>query len=175
MVGHGDQSETFLGSLVSGILADAKVSGYSPLRFDPTRVEVGFTIDVPLPEPDSLGRLRLVINDPPGGISQCLPDDVRLFHQRRESPVCFPGVLHQRVECQIDLRGVEIIYQPVMSAAENLTGKAQVTVSIQDSVLIVSRDLQIGMPICHPEDWPSLRALLLANRDERARTILFKR
>jgi hypothetical protein len=79
------------------------------------------------------------------------------------------------VECQIDLRGVEVVYQPSASAVENPTGRAQVEVSIQDSVLMVSRDLQINMPVCHAEDWPSLRALLLADRDERARTILLKR
>ncbi|MEW5702125.1 MAG: DUF3857 domain-containing protein [Candidatus Zixiibacteriota bacterium] len=175
MVGQDDQSTRFLGSLASSVLTDAKVTGFGPLRFDPQRVEIGFAVDVPLPEPDSLGRLRLGIGDPTGGVLQCLPDDVRLFHQRRESPVCLPSVMQQRVECRIDLHGLKVVYQPASSTVENSLGRSQITVNVQDSVLIISRELHLGVPICKAEDWPSLRAVLLADKNERGRTLLFKK
>ncbi len=174
MEGLAQETETYLGSVVSSLIKGAKVTGFNPSNFDRFRVIVGFQLELKSPAPDDLGRLRLVIGEPSSGILGRLPDDLRLFHRSRSSSLHLPCLMHQKVELRLGLKGMDLIYHPTNQEFENNAGSISVTTDQRDNRIIITRELKLTKTIYPPEEWGALRALLLAETHERSQTLLLK-
>ena len=174
MVGLAGEAKTFLNSVVSGLLDGAKVVGFNPSRLDRLGVVMGFELELKKPEPDDLGRLRLILEEPSGGIFDQLPDDVHLYHQERSSPVQMVSLMKQRVQLRLDLSGLDVVYCPSGHTMENDAGRFSVTVDRVEDCITITREIELTQSLYRPEEWPALRALLLADRHERNQTLLVK-
>lgn len=174
MVGLDGEAKTFLNSVVSGLLDGAKVVGFNPSRFDRLGVVMGFELELKKPEPDDLGRLRLVLEEPSGGIFDQLPDNVRLYHQERSSHVQMASLMKQRVQLGLDLSGLDVVYCPSGQTIENDAGRFSITVDRVEDRITITREIELTQSLYQPEEWLALRALLLADRHERNQTLLVK-
>ncbi|MCK4655671.1 MAG: DUF3858 domain-containing protein, partial [candidate division Zixibacteria bacterium] len=174
MRGLSDEAESYLGSLVSSIIGGADVANYNPSRFDIERVVVGFDLELEKPELDDADRILLLLGEPSDGIAGMLPDDVRLFHQQRNSPVRLPSKMSQKIEIRLEMKGLEAIYQPAVLMIDNGAGSLAVTVEADDDRITIVRKLVLMKSVYEAEEWPDLRALLLADQHERNQTLLLK-
>ena len=174
MEGLAGEAKACLGSVVSGVLEGAKVTGYNPSSFDRTGITVGFELELKKPEPDDLGRVSLIVGEPSGGISDKLPDNLRLFHQIRRSPVYLPCLMAQKVELRLDMKGLELVYHPSNSVKENSAGTFSLAVKETNNKLTIERQLNLAKTEYQSEDWADLWTLLLADRHEHSRTLLLK-
>jgi len=165
---------TFLGSVITGILDGAKVTAFNPSRFSRLGVEMGLEVELKKPESDDLGRLQLVIGEPSGGVFDQLPDNIRLYHKERSSPVRIASLMKQRVQLRLDLNGLDVVYYPFDQIIENDAGCFSITVGKAEDRITITRELELTRSIYQPEEWPALRALLLADRHERNQTLLVK-
>jgi hypothetical protein len=174
MVGLKKETKAYLGSVISGLIEGAQVKGYNLTRFDRLGVIVGFEFELDKPKPDDLDRLKFAIGEASGGITDRLPGDMRLFHQKRFSPVYLPGLMNRKVELKLNLKGSKIVYMPSDQTMENEAGKFNISVSREDDRIIVRRELNLAKTIYQPDEWPDLRKLLLADCHERNRTLFLK-
>jgi hypothetical protein len=174
MRGLSDEAESYLGSLVSSIIGGADVANYNPSRFDIERVVVGFDLELEKPELDDADRILLLLGEPSDGIAGMLPDDVRFFQQQRNSPVRLPSKMSQKIEIRLEMKGLEAIYQPAVLMIDNGAGSLAVTVEADDDRITIVRKLVLMKSVYEAEDWPDLRALLLADQHERNQTLLLK-
>jgi len=174
MEGLAGEAMTFLGSVITGILDGAKVTAFNPSRFSRLGVEMGLEVELKKPEPDDLGRLQLVIGEPSGGVFDQLPDNIRLYHKERSSPVRIASLMKQRVQLRLDLNGLDVVYYPFDQIIENDAGCFSITVGKAEDRITITRELELTRSIYQPEEWPALRALLLADRHERNQTLLVK-
>lgn len=174
LVGLKKEAKTYLEKVVSSLMEGAKVTDFNPSGFDRLRVIFGFELDLENPEPDDLGRLQLTTGEPSGGIFDHLPDDVRLFHQERSSPIYLPSLMSQKVELKLDLRGLDVVYFPIDRTIENNAGSFTCTATQEGGRIALARTLYLAKRVYRPEEWPLLRALLLADKHERSQTLLVK-
>ena len=174
MTGLANESKSYLGSVVSGLLKGAKITGYNLSNFDRLRVSVGFELELKKPEPDDFDRLELVLDEPSGGIFDNLPRNVHLYDQKRSSRVDIPFLMNQKIELKLDLEGLEVVYSPADKIIGNSAGIFSVTVDRKDERLVITRKLNLTKTTYQPEDWPALRELLLADKHQRNQSLLLK-
>ncbi len=174
MVGLAGEAKTFLNSVVTGLLDGVKVVDYTPSRFDRLGVVIGLELEMEKPEPDDQDRLRLVLAEPSGGIFDLLPHDVHLYDQERASPVRMASLMKQTIELSLDLSGLDVVYCPSSQTMENDAGRFSVTVDKVEDHITITREIELTQTLYQPEEWPELRALLLADSHERNRTLLVK-
>jgi len=174
MIGLNDETEKYLDSLVSSVLKDAKVTKFNPTLFNRREVVFGFSLELKCPEEDDYGRVPLKIGVPSGGISGRLPDDVHLYHQKRFSPIVFPGLMSQQVELKLNTEGIEIVLKPENRQIENQAGNFEITVLEKDDYIVINRRLSLIKTEFAPGEWPILKELLLADYHERNQDILLK-
>ncbi len=175
MLGVNDEAESFLGSLLSSILEGASVSGWGPVEFSPDRVVCAFSVDVAAGEPDGSGRTRLRVNPPDAGIMGALPNDVHLYVGHRDSPVVLPAALSQTVTLRLDPGDSKLVETPSPSSLTNAVGGFDLTVKRNgDGSVTLSRTLRLDHSRVEAGEWPDLRALLLAETNERSGTLLLR-
>ncbi|MCK4785877.1 MAG: DUF3857 domain-containing protein [Desulfobacteraceae bacterium] len=174
MVGLKKEAKTYLGTVVSSLIEGAEVTDFNPSGFDRSRVIFGFELELKKPEPDDLGRLQLTTGEPSGGIFDRLPDDVRLFHQERSSPIYLPCLMSQKIELKLDLKGLDVIYFPIDQTVENDAGSFACTATQEGGRIVLTRTLYLAKRVYRPEKWPLLRTLLLADQHDRNQTLLVK-
>ena len=175
MTGLRGETESHLASVAASVLSGSDVSEVGVLTLDEGETAAGFAFTIDTDEPDELGRTRIEIGDPTGGVVDALPGDVHTFGARRGSPVLLPGPMSETVTLRLRVGDLEIVRLPDETVVENETGRFALTVvESDDGWTEVSRELAIAAATIPPEQWPQLRALLLATAHERNRTILLE-
>jgi len=174
MAGLHGEALAHIGGVVSSVLPETDVDGYNPEVFSGSMVTAGFDLTAKPVEADDQGLMRIVIGDPAGGIIAGLPPDVRLYHERRDTPVLLPGNAMQRVKLRIKTGEREIVLMPEPRSIENAVGRYTLRVENDDGWVTVERELTLKSTTVDPPAWPLLRALLLEETDAAGRTILMK-
>lgn len=171
MAGLGGEAQDFFASLAGAFVPGAKIDAYNTTRFDPFEVNAGFELEGEI-EKDKFDRVALAVGDPPRGVFEMLPGDVRLYTEKRDSPVYLEGVQEQVVEVVLDTRGLEVISLPREAALNNDAGSFRLKVTRDGDRIRISRELKLAKQEYSAVEWPQLRALLLAERSVNSRTIL---
>ncbi len=174
MEGLSEQASTWLGAVVSGVLAGAEVESYNLSRFDVAQVVGGVTVRIPSPKADSSGRTRLEIGAPAGGVSSVLSEELHLHRAERETPLFLPGSVRQELTIRLRLPDGEVVRLPDPIRLENQTGRFTVEVSREGEIVRLFRALELTTARVEPEAWPELRALLLAEENARYRVVLYR-
>ena len=170
MCGTGTEAIDSLGSTVGSLLGGATVTAYNPETFDPMLVSVGFDLDVPLGERDGRGRLTCEL----APFAELLPGD--LHEEHRQSAVHLPGSLEYSLELRLDPGELEVVRHPLPRELENEAGRFEVVVQrgVKPNGLRLIRRLTLKKASYRAEEWPQLRALLLASADRAGRTFMFE-
>ena len=174
MSGVDGKAKAYLDSLVSGILKSSIVIEYNPDRFDQSAAAATFTVELPKPEPEDQGCVSFVLGKPVGGIVDHLPSDVQLYISQRNSSVCLPFLMSQKIDFRLNLATWKAVFYPADQTIENAAGRFTVTSTVKDSQLVIIRELKLTKAVFRPEEWLLLRQLLLAENHEKNRTVLLK-
>lgn len=179
MEGLGGEAREFLGSVLAGVIKNADISTYSPTSFSRFTVALGFEFTAPFDEePASVweqsNRRVLNIGEPAGGIFDRLPEDISIFRETRSSDVRLPGLMEQVVNISLDYGDMEISYVPESQDISNDMGSFKLSVEHKDSRIRIKRTLTFEKVDCPAEKWEELRLLLLADRNERNRILVFE-
>jgi hypothetical protein len=180
MSGLQDEASAYLGGLLSGVLEGTELDGYNPEVFSPSSVTVGFALTAPAGERDERGRLRLALGD--HALSPFLDHaGASLHRERRESAVHLPGRLEQRIELHLDPGELETVYLPETLELESEAGIFSLIVKVKEKEegeeggeIVLRRSLSLARAEYAPEEWPALRALLLADAYERSRLLVLE-
>ncbi len=174
IAGEADGVFDRLNHLVGGVLTGLAIDSYTPITFTPESVVVTFVTKPLAADPDTLGRIPLVIGAPAGGIISRLPHDVQLYTAERDAPVRLPGPQEQSIGVKIALGGLEVARVPADVRIANDAGSFEVTSARKGDTLTVARKLRLAKSRYAAAEWPALRALLLAEADEANRTVLLQ-
>jgi hypothetical protein len=174
MKGLDDESLDHVGHVAASLLAGADVGGCNPDDFSGDRVAVGFQFTAAAGEPDDMGRTRVELGNPAGGISSQLPSDVSLYHESRESPVFLPGVMTQRIKVRIKTGKREIVHIPEPRELKNDVGSYKLEVAKKNGWVTIDQTLGLDSAVVSPDVWPQLRSLLLEAQDTSGRAVLLK-
>jgi len=174
MAGLGDETLEYLRGALGKALAGASVTAANVEVFTPGAVTVGFAFELAGGTRDPLGRLRLVLGDPPGVDAILEPAELHLSQAGRTAPVLLPTPLEQRVEVHLDLGGLEPVLIPEEQRLVNPAGQLRVTSRRDGDRLEVERVVRLERSLTDPADWPALRELLLEAGHERGRTLLLR-
>jgi hypothetical protein len=174
MAGLRGEALAQIEEIVQSVLPGAHVDGFNPEIFDHDLVTIGFRLNMKIPEADDLGRIRVSIGEPAGGIASSLPPDVHLYQERRGSPVLLPGKMSQRIRLRLKTDGREVIHMPDARELGNEVGRFALSAEREDGWVTIDRALRLEAETVHPDAWPNLRALLLEEKDAAGRTILIK-
>jgi hypothetical protein len=82
--------------------------------------------------------------------------------------------MSQRLEVNLDVSGLEAVYRPADQKIDNQAGSFTIAVEANGDRISVARELELAKAVYGPEEWPSLRTLLLADKHERNQTLLLK-
>jgi len=174
MTGLKTEARDYLEQAAASLLDGATVTGHNPETFGPALVTAGFAVELPAGERDALGRLRLEA----GGSSEIAAllerAEVRLWEENRGSDVRFPAAVEQRVELRLDPGDLALVRLPRATAVENGAGSFSLVVTDEDGEVTLRRGLVLRKSIYTPEEWPELRALLLAEEDKSSRLLLLE-
>lgn len=174
MKGLDGESLDYVGRVAASLLSGADVGGCNPDDFSGDRVTVGFRFTAAAGEPDGMGRTRIELGNPVGGITSQLPRDVSLYHESRESPVFLPGVMTQRIRVRIGTGKREVVHLPEPRRLKNDVGSYTLEVTRENGWVTIDETVGLDSAIVSPEAWPQLRALLLEAQDTSGRTVLLK-
>jgi hypothetical protein len=163
MTGFQKDARGQLGRLVGSILEGAKVTAANPALFTAAMVSYGFEVELPQGDRDSLERLKIGLGDP--GLLDPLLDhaSVHLHDEQRGSAVVLPAPVEQHVELRLDPGQLELIRLPRTETIANEAGRCVVSAASDDDGITLAR-----------VQWPGLRALLLADAQERNRLVVLK-
>jgi hypothetical protein len=173
MAGLAGGASGHLASLARSVLAGAEVDrhGVAVLRED--RVEAGFDVSVASPEKDDLERLSLTVGAPPNGLPAGFAPAPETVVPTRDTPIMLPAEGTQRIIVEIDAGDREIVRVPEPVAMENAAGRFTLTVERNGSWIQVARELVVDRR-SEASGWPELRALLLEEASDDARTIILR-
>ncbi len=175
MEGTGNQAENHLESVVSGVLTGAGIDSYNPVVFDRFNVTMGLDYSAGLSEEDDYGRYIIEIGNPADGIIDRLPGDVHLNEDSRNSPVNLPGMSNQIVRVILNKCEKYDVYRiPETFILENSAGKFSVNVEEKCNKIIITREISLAETSFTADGWTDLRSLLLAETNERHRTVMIK-
>jgi hypothetical protein len=174
MVGLGDEAKGRCEAITGSLLDRATMGGYNLAVLQPSRVVVGMSVTVKSGKPDDLGRWKLVIGAPAGGVKALLPGDVHLSDPARRAPVIFPASLVQEVRVRLRLPADRVVRLPEPLRLRNGAGEFTVTVERTGDKVTIVRTLRLDGARHEAVAWPELRALLLADASERNRVVLYK-
>jgi hypothetical protein len=174
MSGLGSEALVHLRQVAEEVLPGAEVGGYNPEKFNRYRVTVGFEIGVSSGEPDSRGRLRLEAAAPAAFTGLFERAAVRLHDETRESAVRLPKAIEARVELHLDPGSLKPVYLPAPHSIENVAGRFELESSAGENEITLIRTLALAKDDYAPEEWPDLRALLLAFGSQASRLLLLK-
>jgi hypothetical protein len=174
MEGIGNEASTYIKKVISGVIADAEIVDYSPVKFNRFELSVGFEFTASVGDGDNYGRHQLIIGEPKGGLYDKLPSDVDLAIEQRESPVILAGLINQKISFRIDTDGIEMVYSPDERQIESDAGKFHLSAEKRDDCIIINRNLMLSSFRYDSKDWQLLRELLLTDRGERSRKLLVR-
>jgi hypothetical protein len=174
MTGLDGSGKEYVDSVAESLIEGVSVDDYSPERFDESGITVGFTVELDSIEPDEYGRTVLSIGEPDGGIISHLPSQAELFRRELRSSIYLPFLMSQSIEIRIDTTGHQVVYRPEDVSMKNAAGWFSVRTVINNSQLVLARELHLEKTLYRPADWPELRDLLLAERQNRNGLIILK-
>lgn len=172
MEGIGDQMKNHLQSVLSGVIPNAEITDHNPLVFNRFNISAGFKFTATWKTEKTDGRHTMILGDPSYGIFDQLANDVILHQEERRSPVRLPGIMDQAIEIQLDLDGWDVSYHPETDTVLNEYGHSIVNAEAGDEKLIIKRNLKLTQTTCPALEWGKLRGILLADKNERNRTII---
>jgi hypothetical protein len=194
VVGLEGQAGDLLSRVARSVLDGATAEEVGLSELSENRVTAGFSLKLETPEPDDRGRTILVVGDPEGGVLASMPQDVHTYSEHRSSPVLLPGPVRQTVAFRLDPGEMEAVRVPEPASLTNDVGSFELSVERGgDGIITVTRTLAVGTERAdsggddgtrpgagytgleiRPEDWPSLRSLLLEESDPRHRTLMLR-
>jgi hypothetical protein len=174
MVGLGDEAKGRCEAITGSLLDRATMNGYNFAVLQPSRVVAGMGVTVKSGKPDDLGRRKLVIGAPIGGVKALLPGDVHLSDPVRLAPVIFPASLVQEVRVRLRLSADRVVRLPEPVRLRNDAGEFTVTVERTGDKVTIVRTLRLAGARYEAVAWPELRTLLLADGSERNGVVLYK-
>jgi hypothetical protein len=174
MVGLGDEAKGRCEAITGSLLDRATMGGYNLAVLQPSRVVAGMSVTVKSGKPDDLGRRKLLIGAPAGGVKAFLPGDVHLSDPARRAPVIFPASLVQEVRVRLRLPADRVVRLPLPVRLDNSAGEFTVTVERTGDKVTIVRTLRLDGARYEAVAWPELRALLLADASERNGLVLYK-
>ncbi|HVP40297.1 MAG TPA: DUF3857 domain-containing protein [Candidatus Saccharimonadales bacterium] len=163
-----------LEQLAGAVVESLAVTGYNLVDFGPDRVALRLVGAGRAGKRDAVGRIPVVIGDPPGGLRASLPADVHMYLARRGTPVQLPGPLEQTITLKLHLGELEAVRLPEPVDLANAAGRFQLAVRRAGDTVTVTRTTRLAKATYAPGEWPALRALLLAEGDPANRTLLLK-
>lgn len=166
----GDQFEDLAGAVVDSFT----VVDFSFSRPADNSSSVFFRGQAPAGARDDQGRLPLLMGEPAGGLSASLPADIHLDQARRGTPVQLPGPLEQSVTLRLHTASLEVVRLPEPVAITNAAGSFRLAVERKENLVTITRATTLKKSTYAPEEWPALRALLLAEQAAANRTLLFQ-
>jgi hypothetical protein len=122
-------------------------------------------MNAPLPEVDAYGRLPIKTGEPGWGILELLGDDVHLYTNSRGTPVYLQSPVEQTVGVELTLHGKSIVYLPEPVHLTNDAGSFRLEITRDGETVTLRRTLLLVSRVYTPDQWPALRALLLAEKD----------
>lgn len=177
MLGLKNQAQDFVESFLKRIVPNAVLKTVNPQQMTTDHVLVGLEFELKDDLKDDRDRLTIKFQD---CLDDYLPDHVDVSDPTRESAVILPGVLPTAITAlkvmtrvNVDLKGLELIYAPPENQIENTCGSFIVNHEISRDILSVQRSLTLAKEH-QPEDWASLRELLLAEKRARNQQILLR-
>ncbi len=174
MAGLDKEAESYLGSMISGVISGAKLKSHNPIHFREGRCRMGMNFELKTPKPDEFGHIRLVFGSPSGGIVDQLPEGVRLFDNVKQSKTNLPGTLIQTVEISIDTSGMQAVYFPESESIQNEVGSISIiSENAKDRIRIIRRMHLTNNEVASSQ-WPDLRELLLEETDRRNQMFIFE-
>jgi hypothetical protein len=173
MEGRKGGTRAELDRIVSGLFEGMSVEEFDPVGFGPLSVSMRLEVNAS-GEPDTLGRLPVVIGTPGGGLIPSLPHDVHLYLAERGAPVLLPDAIAQSVRVTLDLADLDVVRLPEPMTLENGAGRFELTVDRKDDKVTVSRTTTLIKAQFTAEEWPGLREILLAETHDSNRTILLE-
>ena len=174
MAGLKDEALSYLGELISSIFENAKITGYNPSDFSLVKTIFGFQFEFDKPEPDNQGRIPILLGESNDGILANMPDDIKLYHNMRTLPIKLPCIMNQKIELNLKLDDLNLIHTPQDDSLENDAGMFSIRSKKWENKLTVTRVLNLTKADYAGDDWLSLRALFLADRNEGNRLILLE-
>jgi len=154
-----------LSDIVGGVIDGAEIGGYYTTTFDVFTIAAGFEMTAPLPDSDAYGRTPIRTGEPEWGILDLLKGDVRLYEESRGTPVYLQSPVEQTVGVELTLEGKSIVYQPEPVHLTNDAGSFRLEISRDGDTVTLRKTLLLVSRVYTPEQWPALRALLLAETD----------
>ncbi len=174
MVGLGDEAKGRLEAITGSLLDGATMGGYNLAVLQPSRVVAGMSVTVKSGKPDDLGRRKLALGAPDGGVKALLPRDVHLSDPARRAPVIFPASLMQEVRVRLRLPADRVVRVPEPARLKNSAGEFTVTVERTGDRVTIVRTLRLVGARYEALAWPELRALLLADASEQNGVVLYR-
>ncbi len=170
MCGTGTEAIDALDSIVGSLLGGATVTAYNPETFDPMLVSVCFDVETPLGERDRRGRLICEL----APFAELLPGD--LHEEHRQGAVHLPGSLEYSLELRLDPGELAVVRHPLPRELENEAGRFEIVLrrGAKPGSLRLIRRLTLNKASYRAEEWPQLRALLLASADRAGRVFFFE-
>lgn len=163
-----------IGDIVGGVVKGADIGGYYTTTFDVFTVAAGFEMTAPLPEADVYGRLPFKTGEPGWGILSLLASEVHLYESERGTPVYLQSPVEQTVNVELTLKDKSFVYLPEPVHLTNDAGSYRLEITHEGNTVTVKRTLLLVSRVYPPEQWPALRALLLAEKDPANSVILAK-
>ncbi|MFH0882108.1 MAG: DUF3857 domain-containing protein [bacterium] len=154
-----------LGEVVGGVIDSAQVGDYSTTTFDMFTIAAGFEMNAPLPKEDAYGRLPIKTGEPGWGILDLLGNDVQLYSSTRGTPVYLQSPVEQTVGVELTLPGRSFVYLPEPVHLTNDAGSYRLEIIHEGETVTLRRTLLLVSRVYTPDQWPALRALLLAETD----------
>ncbi len=174
LVGLEDEARSHLEELATALLGEAKVTDCNPESLPPERVVYGFRLESPAGERDRLGRLRLEVGSPPVLEELLTHSAVQLSAESRSSAVHLPAPVDLRTTLRVAPGDLELVRAPQPQRLANAAGAVEITVAREDTTTTLERHLRLERANYPPDDWPQLRALLLAEHDRQGRVVLIR-
>jgi hypothetical protein len=174
MAGLEDEALDVLGALSGALFDGAEVTGWNPEVFQGNTVVAGFAFALPVGDRDRLGRLRLELGDPTTVLGDPLGHGLDPSRPTRTSAVHLPDSLDIGLELRLLHGDLALVRLPEPRVVDNQAGAMTVEVERCDGEITLSRRLRLDHAHYAPEQWPDLRALLLAYDHEQGRTLLLE-
>jgi len=125
--------------------------------------------------PADLGRYQLELGAPSGGLLDCLPSDISLYHQSRGSEMLLTAPMSQRIELRIKTQGLNMVYYPDTARFMTDIGASFFAIAtLDDDQLIVITECTLEHDRYEAAAWPDLRSCLVQLTSPATRTLLWK-
>jgi hypothetical protein len=169
----GGATEASLVEVLGEVFEGLEVVSFDPVWIGPERFAVRAEVTSGEVKRDELGRVALLLGASAGGIGGSLPHDVVLHEDRRSMPVRGVSGEHT-VRVRLELGGLEVVHLPESIEIENEAGSFRLDVKRGEKDVVYTATVRVKPGDVPASAWPSLRTLLLAERDKARRAVLLR-